>query len=291
MVINCKSQVSPYIQRDGIVNTYLNDMRKYPLLSKDEQKKLLKNTKSSNKLVRESAIEKLINCNQRFVLSAAMKMTDGNDLLDLVNEGNIGLMTAIEKFDINKNVAFITYAVYWVQKSITEYLNQYRNMVNPPNIHKLRAKMTKAKTEFMKKNERMPTNEELQEILREEHGINVQIGDLDTFQSISVDESSSCEEDEWSVSNVKYMKATASNNINDTIKHSDDKIIVDRLLNKLNSRDRGIITKAFGIGCLESTQESIAEEYNLSKERIRQKIDEILKKLKKLSNIEGIFEN
>lgn len=290
MIVNCKSQLSPFIQREGIVTTYLNEIRKYPVLSKNEQRKLLVKAKNGNSETRQTAIKTLVNCNQRFVMSAAMKMTDGNDLLDLVNEGNIGLMTAIEKFDLNKNVAFITYAAFWVQKYMNQYLTEYRNMVIPANANKLRVVVTKARNTFFKKEERMPTLEELQTILKEEYNFNAQLTDLESFQSVSIEENNDDEENMYS-ENIAYTKVTSSNNINEHVENLDYKVMVSKLLNKLNDRDKKIISQAFGIGCLEKTYESIADEHNLSKERIRQKINEILDKLKKMTKNYNIFEN
>lgn len=292
MIVNCKNEVSPYIQRDDLVTTYFNEIRKYPVLSKSEQRKLLEKTKSKNEFVRRNAVEKLVNCNQRFVISAAMKATNGNDLLDLVNEGNIGLMTAIERFDLTKNVGFITYAAFWVQKYINQYLIEYRNMVVPANAHKLRNMVNKARNEFFKREERMPELEELRDILRDEYDFNVvQIHDLEIYQSVSIEETPNDEEDNIHNENLAYLKATASNNINKDVEQSDYGIMVAKLLKKLNNKDREIITKAFGIGCMEKTQESIADEVDLTKERVRQKITEIINKLKKISKNYNIFEN
>lgn len=292
MIVNCKSQNTPYIQRDDMVAIYCNDIRKFPILSISEQRKLLENTKSKNEIVRKKAIEQLVNCNQRFVMSAAKKATNGTDLLDLINEGNIGLMIAIEKFDLSKNVGFITYAAFWVQKFINEYLAGYRNMVIPANAQKLRTVVSKARNEFFKTEERMPTLTELQDILKEKYNFNVsQLEDLEAYQLVSIEDSANDEEDNVYNENLSYVKVTASNNITNDVEISDYKLMVEKLLNKLNDRDRTIITKAFGIGCIEQTWESIAYDVDLSKERIRQKIGEILNKLKKMSKNYNIFEN
>lgn len=292
MIVNCKSHNVPYVQRDNMVALYCNEIRKFPILSISEQRKLLEKTKSKNEFVRQKAIEQLVNCNQRFVMSAAKKATNGTDLLDLINEGNIGLMTAIEKFDLNKNVGFITYAAFWVKKYINEYLAVYRNMVIPANAQKLRNIVTKAKNEFFKKEERTPTLNELQAILKEKYEFSVsQLQDLETYQLVSIEETSTDDDGDMYNENIAYIRATSSNNINKDVEMADYKIMVEKLLNKLNDRDRIIITKAFGIGCIEQTCESIADDVDLSKERIRQKIGEILNKLRKMSNNYNIFEN
>lgn len=291
MIINCKSQDIPYFERGDMVTMYCNDIRKFPILSISEQRKLLEKTKSENEIIRRQAIEQLVNCNQRFVMSAAKKATNGTDLLDLINEGNIGLMIAIERFDLNKKTGFITYAAFWIQKYINEYLAEYRNMVVPANAQRLRFAVNKAKNEFFKKESRMPTLDELQTVLKEKYDFNVsQLQDLETFQLVSIEESYDDDSDTCT-ENISYVKATATNNINKEIEVFDYKTMVEKLLNKLSDRDRTIITKAFGIGCIEQSYDSIADDVDLSKERIRQKIAEILDRLKKLTKNYNIFEN
>ncbi len=281
MVINCKSQSSPYCQRVGLVSTYFNEIRKYNVLTKEEEKSLLIKAHGKNETEKKQAIDRLVTSNQRFVASAAMKYTSGDNLLDLVNEGNIGLITAIEKFDLTREVRFITYAAWWIQKSITTYLTQYNNIVTPANAGKLRILTNKAKQEFFVKEQRMPTLDELQLILKEKYNFNVEnLSDLESFQSMSIDDTNSSSEDDETLSeNPLYTSVTASNNIDDDIVYNDNKVIVKNLLKKLNNRDKYIITKAFGIDCQEETYETIANELNLTKERIRQKVSEIVKKL------------
>lgn len=281
MVINCKSQVSPYCQRVGLVSTYFSEIRKYNVLTKEEEKLLLIKAHSDNEFEKKQAIDKLVTSNQRFVASAAMKYSSGDNLLDLVNEGNIGLITAIEKFDLDREVRFITYAAWWIQKSITTYLTQYNNIVTPANAGKLRMLTNRVRQEFFRKEQRMPTLDELQTILRDEYDFNVEnLSDLEIFQSMSIDDSSSSNDDDETLSeNPLFNSVTASNNIEDDIICNDNKVIVKNLLKKLNKRDKYIITKAFGIDCQEETYDTIASELNLTKERIRQKVSEIVKKL------------
>lgn len=279
MVINCKSQSSPYRQRVGSVAQYFNDIRKYPSLNRREEKELLMQAQGKNKALQKKAIEILVNCNQRFVASAAMKYTTGDDLLDIINEGNIGLITAIERFDVSKDVKFITYAVWWIQKSINHYLTNYRNIVVPANASKLRIITNKARKEFFLKEQRLPSLMELQEILKSEYNFNVnKLSDLEQFQSFSIDESTYDDEEAFS-ENPLYTNATSSNNVEEECSKNDSKRIVGEMLNKLNERDRFIIECAFGIGREQQTYDSIADELSLTKERIRQKIGEIVKKL------------
>lgn len=282
MIVNCKSQVSPYCQRVGSVNQYFNDIRKYPILSKEEQKRLIIQIRGKDKNLCRLAFDKLVKCNQRFVASAAMKYSNGEDLLDLINEGNIGLINAIERFDITKDVKFITYAAWWIQKSINQYLTNFRDMVVPANAAKLRNVTHKARNEFYLNEERNPTLEELRDFIKEKYNHNVSnLTDLETFQSYSIDCNINGEDDETFSESSLYTNITSSNNIEDDIKESDNKRIISEILSKLSEKDRFIIECAFGIGRTQQRYEEIAEELSLTKERIRQKINEIIKKLGK----------
>lgn len=286
MIVNCKNQNTTYCQRVGLVTTYFNDIRKYKILSKSEERDLLIKAHSSDNKVRNEAVTILVNSNQRFVASAAMKYANGDNLLDLVNEANIGLICAIDKFDLDKDVRLITYAAWWIQKSINDYLTEYGNIVTPANANKLRFLTNKVRKEFFTKEHRTPTLEEVQNILRDEYDFNVNnLTDLEVFQSISIDETSSFDGEEESFNeNPIFTNATASNNIDDDIEEDDNKVIVKNLLCKLNEKDKFIITKYYGIGCHEESCDTIAAELNLTKERIRQKINGIIKELSKFIN-------
>lgn len=286
MIVNCKNQNTAYCQRVGLVTTYFNDIRKYKILSKSEEKDLLIKAHSGDNKARNEAVTILVNSNQRFVASAAMKYANSDNLLDLVNEANIGLICAIDKFDLDKDVRLITYAAWWIQKSINDYLTEYGNIVTPANANKLRFLTNKVRREFFTKEHRTPTLEEVQNILRDEYNFNVNnLTDLEVFQPISIDETASFDGEEESFNeNPIFTNATASNNIDDNIEENDNKIIVKNLLCKLNEKDKFIITKYYGIGCHEESCDTIAAELNLSKERIRQKINEIIKELSKFIN-------
>lgn len=285
MIINCKSQTASFKQKDGIVASFFNDIRKYQVLERTEELKLLKEAHSKIKSIKQNAIDKIVYANQRFVISAAMKYGNDENLLDLINEGNIGLITAIERFDFSKDVKFITYAAWWIHKAINMYLTEYTNLVVPANANKLRTVVHKAKHKFFVLNQRMPTLEELQEYIKEHYNFNVKnLSDLETIQSISIDWSASNEDDdEVFQDNISFSNVTATNNIDSDVEDFDNKVIINRLLNKLNKNDQELIKKVFGIGCMETTYETISDELNISKERVRQKVNDIIKKLGRMT--------
>lgn len=281
MIINVRDKAAPFIQREGIINTYLNEIRKYGTLTKTEELNLIRIAQDKQNSKRNYAIEKLVNCNQRFVFSAAMSYGNNDIILDLVSEGNIGLITAIERFDFKKDIRFISYAAWWIRKYINNYLINYTNLVVPANANKLRVVVNKSKQEFYIKNQRMPTLEELRDVIKEKYDFNVKdLNDLQTYQSYSIDETNKSNDDEEAFSDsAMFTNVTATNNIDDNITVYDNKTIIGKLLKKLNKNDQSLIKKAFGIDCEEETYDTIAFDLNLTKERVRQKINEIIKKL------------
>ena len=297
MIVNCKSLLSPYIKREGLVQNYLNDIRKYEVLSKEEEKELLKKVHSPDPKIRQNAIDTLINHNQRFVTSVAMKYTNGEDVLDLVNQGNLGLIEAIKRFDINnsKDVRLITYAVWWIQKSINEYIISYTDIVTPANVIKLRALTKKIKNRFLNVERRTPTLEEIRTVLQEEYGINVKnLYDLENYQCISIDAKTESEDpDETFGENALFNAYTATDNVSDDVNTRDKKEVVKSLLNYLTERERTILIRSFGLNDngVGDTHYTIGVDLGLTKERVRQIEKEAISKLNtiikenKISNI------
>lgn len=287
MVINCKKQDKPFFRRSETLNIYMSDIRKYPLLSKEEETELLKEAKSYDKSKSQKAIDKLVCHNQRFVVSIAKKLGNDNNLLDLINEGNIGLIEAIKRFDIKQNCHFVTYAVWWIRKIIIKYLSTKENAVVPANSSKIYNYTNKIKEEFVQKYERQPFLSELQELLRERYKFNVEnLVDLEVFQSVSIDEhyGSNGEDDDCIGDSSIFNSVTSSNNINDDVRENDNKRIVEILLSKLNEKEKYVIQNFYGIDCFPKTMEDIAVDIELTKERVRQIIKSSLKKMSVYNN-------
>ena len=282
MIIYFKENTIPYIKRDGIVSQYFSEIRSYERLTFEEEVKLLKMAQSNDKSEKAYAIDKLVKHNQRFIISAARTYSNNDNFMDLVNEGNIGLIKAIENFDITKKVKFITYAAWWIKKTMTDYLAYKSELVTPANAILLKTATKKIRQEFYTKNQRNPTLEEIQSILREKYDFNVKnLSDLEVYQSLSIDYRNDNEDDDTFSESLEFNNATANNNITKDIEEYDMKTLVNNLLQTLNPQEQIIIKKAFGIDCIEETFDTIGCELNLSKERIRQKVQEIIKKLNK----------
>lgn len=288
MIVNCKRQDKPYFKKSETLNLYLSDIRKYPLLSKEEENNLIAEAQQKNDEIKSKrAIDRLVCCNQRFVISIAKKLGNDGNLMDLIEEGNIGLIEAINRFDVSKNCHFVTYAVWWIRKTMIKYLSSKENAVTPANFTKIYNYTNKIKDEFIQKYERLPLLSELQELLRERYNFNVEnLGDLEMFQSISIDEHYGDSDDEDTIGESSlFSSVTSTNNINDDIKSSDNSRIVEILLNNLNKKEKYIIQNFYGIDCFPKSMDDLAIDLNLTKERIRQLINSSLKKLSNYTNI------
>ena len=150
-------------RNDSILNKYLNDIKKEPLITAEEEVLLTQKIKKGDIL----AQEKLIKANLRFVVSVAKQyQNQGLSLPDLINEGNMGLIKAAENFDETRGFKFISYAVWWIRQSILQALAEQSRIVRLPlnQVGSLN-KINKALSKFEQENERKPSAEELAEVL------------------------------------------------------------------------------------------------------------------------------
>ena len=180
----------------NVYEIYLKDIRKYGTIDDAKTREYLKMYKNGSAKEKKLAKEHIIGALQRFVLSVANKFAHKDNLMDIISEGNIGLITAIEEYDIDSNVKFTTYAMYWIRKAIIRYITLDAPMVTPNNAIKLATYIPKIRKEFWNTNFRQPTSEEIQEILLEKHKLNFSNKeDLAVYQPLSIDEKYNEDED------------------------------------------------------------------------------------------------
>lgn len=266
-------------QPDAVVTSsvkmYLREIGKYNLLSREEEIKLAEAALKGDK----DAKEALVNHNLRLVVSVAKRyMGRGLTLLDLIQEGNAGLIKAVDKYDVSKGFKFSTYATYWIKQAISRaVMDQARNIRIPVHIIEMMSNIKKTEREFQQKNGREPKKEEVAAILnidlskikeiyawmKDTTSLDIVVGDEEdtTLGSFIEDESvapafASIEEDD---------RTTAINNILDT----------------LAEREKMVIVRRFGIGLERAeTLDEIGKELGLSRERIRQIEAAALRKLR-----------
>lgn len=285
MIIDCKAENSNYWNRSKTTLAYFDDIRKYPLLTIEEEQKLLYDAKYGNEHEKEKAKRALVVYNQRFVASVARRFSNKNNLLDLINEANVGLIEAIDNYDLTYNNRFITYAVFWMRKHINDYLITKERSVLPVNAQKVYQYASKGREKFFAKNQRYPTEEELSQFIEDEYGIVIpNKEDLIQYSINSIDASISVsdEDDKNSEDVGDFASQTASNNIEDFIEKDNKKSLINFLLSHLSERDREIVTLFFGIGDKEYTIDTIARMKSLTNERVRQIIKLSINKMQKI---------
>lgn len=257
------------------IKIYLKEIGKYPLLTREEENKIA--TAALNGDL--EAKEKLINHNLRLVVSIAKKyMGRGLNLLDLIQEGNVGLIKAVEKFDVSKGFKFSTYATYWIKQSISYAIaDQTRNIRIPPHTIKLINSIQKVEQSFLQEKKRKPKQEEVADILnidikkiknayfwiKDTTSLDIVIGDDEDVTIGTLIEDKSIESDFLSIE----KKETSE--------------VIENVLNTLSEREKTVIIKRFGLGGHKAeTLDEIGKSLGLSKERIRQIENSALRKLR-----------
>ena len=162
-------QKNVIVNRTDTINTYLREIQKYPILTPNEEVELFVKMKEGDKEARN----KLILCNQRFVFKIAKMYVSGDALLDVVDEGNIGLMKALDEsdFDVTKGTRFLTLAVWYIRREIVHYLINDVNLVKKSNSSKTSFHLNNVKSKFYCANGRFPSDEEIIEIFDKDYDI------------------------------------------------------------------------------------------------------------------------
>jgi len=253
---------------------YLSEIGREALLTPEEEVELSQRIKRGDR----QALDRLCKANLRFVVSVAKQyQNQGLSLPDLINEGNLGLIKAAEKFDETRGFKFISYAVWWIRQSILQALAEQSRMVRLPlNQVSSVSKINKAVSEFEQRHERRPSVEELSEqtsLPEEKIDEAMRAGG----KPVSVDAPFS-EADSTSLLDVLSDEGTPS---------TDQRLVTESLhaeiqsaLLSLSERERYVIEAFFGIGQPELTLEEIGRKYGLTRERVRQIKEKAVRRLR-----------
>ena len=265
---NIKTNDPAYLSRTDGVNSFLREINKYKVLSASEERELFKRIKEGD----ESARETIIKHNQRFVFAVAKTYATDERVLDLVDEGNIGLMQAIDSYDPDKDNRFLSYAVWYIRRSINAYIVNDDLFIHKTNNTKTVYHINKLKSRFFNENGRYPTEEELIDMLNEK---GIKINDVTDLYDLKINSISTNYDDEDgnAFENSKYFKARAVtlNEYEDDIDKEYKTALSGALMSVLDEREKAIIEYAFGIGhCKSYTNSEIGEELGMSGERVRQ---------------------
>ena len=259
------------------LDKYLQEIGREELITVEEEVELAAKIRKGGAEA-QRALEKLTRANLRFVVSVAKQyQNQGLSLPDLINEGNLGLIKAAEKFDETRGFKFISYAVWWIRQSILQALAEQARIVRLPlnQVGSLN-KIGKALSKFEQENERRPSPDEI----ANELGIPAdKIADTLKVQGrhISVD-APFVEGEDNSLLDVL---------VNDDSPMADKGLVneslateIDRALDTLTSREKEIIKMFFGIGGPEKTLEEIGDRFNLTRERVRQIKEKAIRRLR-----------
>lgn len=256
------------------LDKYLQEIGREELITPSEEVELAQRIKKGD----QAALDKLTRANLRFVVSVAKQyQNQGLSLPDLINEGNLGLIRAANKFDETRGFKFISYAVWWIRQSILQALAEQSRIVRLPlnQVGSLN-KITKELSKFEQENERRPSAQELADRLNmpvEKVAESLKV----SGRHISVD--------------APFVEGE-DNSLLDVLPNEDSPMAdselnreslskeVDRALRQLYDREREILKMFFGIGCPEMTLEEIGAKFDLTRERVRQIKEKAIRRLK-----------
>ena len=259
---------------------YLQDINRYPLITPEDEVHLAEMYRKTHD---NAYLEKLVNANLRFVVSVA-KNFDRKSVLsleDLVNEGNIGLIRAAERFDPTRGFKFISYAIWWIRQRILQAINEQGALIRIPTNHaNLYSKIMQASQRFMQTNHRQPTPEEIADMLDEK--VTAVLNAVPANFPISIDSPRGDDEDNGTFGDT--LSSPDEYNADHGMQNNDLSIELGRCMTTLSERDRSILQRAYGIGCEDEAIDRIAEEEHLTRERVRQIIDRALLRLRNLSS-------
>jgi len=278
-----KSSRSSFKKSDHSLDKYLQEIGEEPLLSPEQEIDLAQRIKSGD----EVALEKLTRANLRFVVSVAKQyQNQGLSLGDLINEGNLGLIKAANRFDETRGFKFISYAVWWIRQAILQALAEQSRVVRLP-LNRVGAynKIGKALNELEQQFEREPSADEIAEeldmtVLEVSDTLNL------SNRHLSLDAPFSQDEESRLIDIIECDELPTPDNslMNDSLK-----IEVEHALSTLSQREAEVIRLYFGLGIENPlTLEEIGEKFNLTRERVRQIKEKALRRLRHASRSKSL---
>lgn len=263
------------------LDKYLTEISRIPMISTDEEVALAQAIHGGGKKG-AAAKDKLVKANLRFVVSVAKQyQNQGVPFIDLVSEGNIGLITAAEKFDETRGFKFISYAIWWIRQSILQSIADYSNIVRRPQSQiAISNKIKNATNIFLQKYQRNPSAEELCDI------ISIEIEKIEkAIQTEAHVSSIDAPITEGEGSTMADMLSSSAEYATDRKVNYDSMCsdLMQVLCSVLNDREMTIVIQSFGIGCQERTLDDIGYDMGLSRERVRQIRERGIDKMRKSS--------
>ena len=270
---------------DEILSIYLKEINNIPMISHEEENELARKAKEGDR----KAFEKVINSNLRFVVSVAKKYRgQGLPLSDLINEGNIGLITALEKFEPEKGYHFISYAVWWIRQSILKALSEKGRLVRLPlnrTNEFIQISKAKEKLSHEKGSDEVSAKEIAEEVGLEE----ALVKELITVTQDTVNLDSKVKGRNESETTLEEFLEDPNGTPEDEIVNESLSVEVENLLSILSEKERNILQMRYGLnGEKPKSLKEIGDSYSLTKERIRQIEKRALERLRKEGEARGL---
>ena len=266
-------------RQNAALDKYLVEIGREELISTDEEVELAQKIHKGDR----RALGKLTRANLRFVVSVAKQyQNQGLALNDLIDEGNLGLIKAAQKFDETRGFKFISYAVWWIRQSILQAISEQSRIVRMPlNQVGFQSKLAKAVVNFEQANERRPSVQELADILETDEGkVREALGT--NGKKVSVDAPF---QDDDSNSLIDIMTDEDAPTTDNNMERESLSKDLEAALSTLSEREQQVLKMLFGIGCNEMTAEEVANSLSLTRERVRQIKERALRRLRDDANI------
>ena len=266
-------------RQNAALDKYLVEIGRGELISTDEEVELAQKIHKGDR----RALDKLTRANLRFVVSVAKQyQNQGLALNDLIDEGNLGLIKAAQKFDETRGFKFISYAVWWIRQSILQAISEQSRIVRMPlNQVGFQSKLAKAVVNFEQANERRPSVQELADILETDEGkVREALGT--NGKKVSVDAPF---QDDDSNSLIDIMTDEDAPTTDNNMERESLSKDLEAALSTLSEREQQVLKMLFGIGCNEMTAEEVANSLSLTRERVRQIKERALRRLRDDANI------
>ena len=277
------------VRTEETLDRYLSEISRIPLISLDKEVELTQTMRKGGRQG-EKAKEELVVANLRFVVSVAKQYQhQGVPLADLINEGNIGLMVAVERFDDTRGFKFISYAIWWIRQSILNAISEQGHIVRKPlNQIGLENKIRNLTNEFVQQYQRYPSEEELSEIMH-----------LDTEKIRQAQQTethvSSLDAPIGEDGDMSMMDQLASGREFATDRQADyESLCTDLQLvlkTMLSQKEYTIITQSYGIGCPPRSLSDIGDELGLTRERVRQIRERSIEKIRETPYSKGLLKH
>ena len=261
-------------RENASLDKYLQEIGHEELISAEEEVELARRIKTGDR----KALEKLTKANLRFVVSVAKQyQNQGLSLPDLINEGNIGLLKAAEKFDETRGFKFISYAVWWIRQSILQAIAEQGRVVRLP-LNQVGSvnRINKVLSKFEQENERRPSVDEIADKTDLPHEKIEDVLKVNTRQ-VSVDAPRA---DGDGTSMIDFMQSDSDSSTDEELLKESLRAEIASALSVLNDRERNVIEAFYGINQPECTMEEIGKKYGLTRERVRQIREKAIRRLK-----------